>query len=143
MQVKDFLNKIRHIDMMIDCKCEQISNLRSRLTSLGSPTLGDKVQSTKDPDKFTNTVSKSMKLENKINADIDTLVELKNIARNIIERIDGEVEKLILYKRYFENKRFEEIAIECGYSLRHIYRLHDDALENFDKIYKDVIECHI
>ena len=81
MQVKEFLNKIRYIDMMIDCKLEQINGLRDRLTSIGSPSMGDKVQSSLDPDKFTNTISKIIDLENEINADIDNLVDLKCEAR--------------------------------------------------------------
>ena len=60
----------------------------------------------------------------------------------MIERMENEVEKVILYKRYFNNESFENIAVECGYSWRHIHRLHSEALKNFDKLYNDVIECH-
>ena len=135
MQAKEFLNKIRYIDMTIDCKCELIQELRSRIVSIGSPNLGDKVQSSLDPDKFTNTISKIIELENEINADIDTLVDLKREARQLIEKLDDNVEKLILYKRYFENKTFEQISVELNYSWRHIHRLHSSALQNFAKIY--------
>lgn len=135
MQAKEFLNKIRYIDMTIDCKCELIQELRSRIVSIGSPNLGDKVQSSLDPDKFTNTISKIIELENEINTDIDTLVDLKREARQLIEKLDDNVEKLILYKRYFENKTFEQISVELNYSWRHIHRLHSSALQNFAKIY--------
>lgn len=136
MLSKEVLNKIRKIDMMIDFKCEQVENLRSRLTSLGSPSMGDKVQSSLDPDKFTNTMSKIIELEEKINADIDELVDLKRDAMNCIEKLNNDVEKLVLYKRYFNNKSFEQISVEMGYSWRHIHRIHGNALKNFDKVYK-------
>ena len=122
--------------MMIDFKCEQVNTLRSRLTSLGSPSTGDKVQSSLDPDKFTNTMSKIIELEEKINADIDELVDLKRDAMNCIEKLNKDVEKLVLYKRYFNNKSFEQISVEMGYSWRQIHRIHGNALKNFDKVYK-------
>ena len=135
MQAKEFLNKIRHIDMMIDCKCSQIKGLRDRLTSISCP-MDEKVQSTKDPDKFTDPVSKIIELEQEINEDIDKLIDLKRVARKVIEQLDNEVEKMILYKRYFENKTFEQISVEMNYSWRQIHRLHGSALQSFSKVYK-------
>ena len=135
MQAKEFLNKIRHIDMMIDCKLEQTSNLRSRLTSI-NVTMGERVQSSLDPDKFTNTISKIVELEKEINDDIDKLVDLKSIARKAIESLDNDIEKMVLYKRYFENKTFEQISVELNYSWRRIHQFHGDALKKLER-------CHI
>ena len=135
MQAKEFLNKIRHIDMMIDCKLEQTSNLRSRLTSI-NVSMGERVQSSLDPDKFTNTISKIVELEKEINDDIDKLVDLKSIARKAIESLDNDIEKMVLYKRYFENKTFEQISVELNYSWRRIHQFHGDALKKLER-------CHI
>ena len=134
MQVKEFLNKIRHIDMMIDCKCDQIKGLRNRLTSISCP-MGEKVQSTKDPDKFTDPISKIVELEQEINEDIDKLIDLKRVARQMIEQLDNEVEKIVLYKRYFENKTFEQISVEMNYSWRRINQVHGDALKKLERLH--------
>ena len=136
MGSKEFLNKIRYIDMMINCKLEQVSELRSMLLPGAIRYDKDKVQTSNNADSISDTVSKIMELEEKINTDIDELVELKSVARENIERMENDVEKVILYKRYFNNESFENIAVECGYSWRHIHRLHGEALKNFDKIYK-------
>ena len=136
MGSKEFLNKIRYIDMMINCKLEQVSELRSMLLPGAIRYDKDKVQTSNNADSISDTVSKIMELEEKINTDIDELVELKSVARDNIERMENDVEKVILYKRYFNNESFENIAVECGYSWRHIHRLHGEALKNFDKIYK-------
>lgn len=137
MQVKEFLNKIRHIDMMIDCKCEQIANLRHRLTSISSPmaNLGDRVQATLDPDKFTNTISKIIDMEKEVNDDIDKLVDLKCAARKAIEQLDDDVEKMVLYKRYFNNKTFEQISVEMNYSWRRIHQVHGNALKKLERLH--------
>ena len=134
MQAKEFLNKIRHIDMMIDCKCSQIKGLRDRLTSISCP-MGEKVQSTKDPDKFTDPVSKIIELEQEINEDIDNLVDLKCKARKSIEQLNDDREKLVLYKRYFENKTFEQISVEMNYSWRRIHQFHSDALMQLEMLH--------
>ena len=135
MQAKEFLNKIRHIDMMIDCKLEQTSNLRSRLTSI-NVSMGERVQSSLDPDKSTNTISKIVALQKQIHDDIDKLVDLKSIARKAIESLDNDIEKMVLYKRYFENKTFEQISVELNYSWRRIHQFHGDALKKLER-------CHI
>ena len=122
--------------MMINCKLEQVAELRSMLLPGAIRYDKDKVQTSNNSDSISDTVSKIMELEEKINTDIDELVELKSVARENIERMENDVEKVILYKRYFNNESFENIAVECGYSWRHIHRLHGEALKNFDKIYK-------
>ena len=138
MKAKEFLKNIIHIDMMIDCKLEMIAELRSRLTSVSCATDNERVQTSLKGDKFIDTFARIEELEELVNDDIDKLVEYKKQAREMIERLDNNVEKIILYKRYFESKTFEQIAVECDYSWRHIHNLHSDALIKLDEI----IECH-
>lgn len=138
MGAKEFLNRIRTIDMMINCKTEQVAELRCRLTSISCSNDGDRVQTSLSADKFGDTISKIIELEDAINKDIDILIEYKDKARKLIECMKNDVEKVILYDRYFSNMSFEEIAVSCGYSWRHIHRVHANALKSF----KDVMECH-
>lgn len=129
MNVKDYLNKIRTVDALIDCKCDQIAKLRARLLNVTATTEGERVQTSKTDDKFADTIAKIVDLENEINRDIDRLVDLKCEARKLIEKLDDDVQKIVLYKRYFDNKRFEQIAIECNYSWRRINQIHSEALK--------------
>ena len=133
MQAKEFLKNIIQIDMMIDCKLEQITELRSRLTSIGCATDNERVQTSLKGDKYTDTIAKVMELEDLVNDDIDKLTEYKLQARELIEGLDNNVEKVVLYKRYFECKPFEQIAFECNYSWRQIHRIHGNALMKLDK----------
>ena len=140
MQAKEFLKKIIQIDMLIDSKLEQITELRSRLTSIGCATDNERVQTSLKGDKITDTIAKIMELEELVNKDIDKLTEYKLQARELIEGLESNVEKIVLYKRYFECKTFEQIAVECNYSWRQTKRKHDRAIKKLDKVLvKDVI----
>ena len=140
MQAKEFLKNIIQIDMMIDCKLEQITELRSRLTSIGCATDNERVQTSLKGDKYTDTIAKIMELEDLVNDDIDKLTEYKLQARELIEGLDNNVEKVVLYKRYFGRKTFGQIADECNYCSRQTKRKHDRALKKLDKmLVKDVI----
>ena len=134
MKAKEFLKNIIHIDAMINCKLEQIAELRSRLTSVSCATDNERVQTSLKGDKMTDTIAKIMELEELVNDDIDVLTEYKLQAREMIEKLDSNVEKIVLYKRYFDCKSFEKIAVECNYSWRHVHRIHGNALVNLDKI---------
>ena len=134
MQAKEFLKNLIQIDMMISCKKEQIAELRERLTSIGCGTDNERVQTSIKGDKMTNVIAKIMELENLVNNDIGILTEYKLQAREMIEKLQNNVEKIVLYKRYFDCKSFEQIAVECNYSWRHVHRIHGNALINLDKI---------
>ena len=127
MTVREFLENIRYTDMLIDSKLQQIKSIRERLCS-ATVSLGEKVQGSKDPDKFTYGVAKIIELEKVINADIDKLIDMKVQAREMIETLDSIVEKTVLYKRYFENNSFDDIAVVMNYSVRRVYQYHADAI---------------
>lgn len=139
MNVKEFLNRIRKIDLLIDVKVREVGALRDILENVTVNTEKERVQTSMTGDKFADTISKIVDLENEINADIDVLVEYKSRARKLIEKLDDDVLKVILYDRYFRGCTFEEIAVSINYSWRHTCRLHGIALQKL----KCVIECHI
>lgn len=142
MSVKEFLNKIRKIDLLIDEKLQDVQVLRDRLTNITANIQSERVQTSMSGDKFADTISKIIDLEHEINADIDVLVEYKKSARELIEKLDDDILKVILYKRYFSGKTFEQIAVEINYSWRWTCKLHGRALQKLNK-YKEDIEIHI
>nr|DAI62361.1 MAG TPA: Protein of unknown function (DUF1492) [Caudoviricetes sp.] len=53
-----------------------------------------------------------------------------------IQKLNNTDYEQILYKRYCQSKKWEEIAMEMNYSYRWILKLHGRALEEFRKINK-------
>lgn len=138
MSAKELLSKVKEMDLLIDEKLQDVQGLRDRLTNVTASYEGERVQTSMQGDKFAETVAKIVDLEEKINSDVDALIKHKEHARELIEKIDNDVLKAILYKRYFRGYTFEEIAVEIGYSWRHTCRLHGIALQKLNR----VIECH-
>lgn len=143
MRAKNFLNKIKELDLLIDEKLADVEMLKSRLTNVTASCEGERVQTSMQGDKFADTVAKIVDLQNNINRDIDKLIDYKAVARELIEKLDDDLLKNIMYKRYFRGCTFEEIAVSIGYSWRHTCRLHGVALQKLNEHMKDVIECHI
>lgn len=77
-------------------------------------------------------IAKIVDLENRINVDIDRLIDLKAEISEVIEAVKDAQERLLLRYRYIDGKTFEEIAVMMEYSWRHIHRLHSQALSSVE-----------
>lgn len=132
-EIKAKLNSVLNTDKLIDTKLVDIEELRRRLQDVKSPTFGDRVQSTKDPDKFTNVINKIIELEKEVNEDIDKLIDNKNACRELIESLESNFYKVVLYKIYFEGKSLRTVADSLSVSVRQIARIRNKAIVQISK----------
>lgn len=51
-----------------------------------------------------------------------------------IEKLSNDTHRNILFKRYVEDKSFEEISVEMGYVYNYTCNLHGDALSELSKL---------
>ncbi len=87
------------------------------------------VPSNKNVHSMEDIIVKMFDLENEINNDIDTLVDLKAAIISKIKQVEDPEYRMLLELRYLCFKKWEQIAVEMGYDLRWIHRLHNKALE--------------
>ena len=73
-------------------------------------------------------VTKIVDLQADINRDIDSLVDLKREIVGVIKAVDNTECQTLLELRYLCFKSWEQIAVDMGYNVRHVYRLHDVAV---------------
>ena len=132
-EIKTKLNSVLNTDKLVDTKLVDIEELRRRLQDVKSPTFGDRVQSTKDPDKFTNVINKIIELEKEVNEDIDKLIDNKNACRELIESLESNFYKVVLYKIYFEGKSLRTVADSLNVSVRQIARIRNKAIVQISK----------
>lgn len=129
MNPKTYLQQVRKYDTLINNKLAEITSLRELTTSITSSLKTDIVQSSGAPDRIAKCIERIVDLEREVNADIDCFITLKREIMSTIDQIDDLVSVDLLYKRYFQYKTWEVIAIEMGYSYRQITRLHGKALK--------------
>ena len=118
MTVKEYLNQAYRLDQRIDAKIAQISSLNDLATKC-TATLSDMPR---NPNRGSTTmadaVDKIVDLQREINRDIDRLVDL-----------DNPEYQTILEKRYLCFMAWEQIAVDLGYDLRYLHKLHHRALD--------------
>ena len=129
MSNKDYLSQAYRIDQRINSKLAQVMSLRDLLGKATGTLSGAPKAATPNPHSMEDTIAKIVDLESEINEDIDALVDLKSEIMRRIKRVENTEYQTILELRYLCFKRWEEIAVDMGYSLRRLYELHDCALE--------------
>ena len=77
-----------------------------------------------------DVIIKIIDFENEINAEIDRLVDIKREITCLINSVPNQEEQTLLELRYLCFKTWEQIAVEMGYSLQNVYKLHSKALKN-------------
>ena len=126
--VKEFLSEAYHIDQHINSKIEQVASLHDLATKATS-TLSDVPPSgTRNVHRMEDVIARIVDLENEINKDIDSLVELKHRIVSLIKSVDNSEYQTLLELRYLCFKPWEQIAVDMGYSIHHLYKLHNAAL---------------
>ena len=83
----------------------------------------------RDGSKMEDAIIKIIDLENEINQDMMKLVELKKDIIRRIKAVESAELQTILELRYLSYMRWEEIAIELGYGIDNVFRLHRNALD--------------
>lgn len=134
MKPKEYLQQVQKLDVMINQKIAEKSELRKFDGVLGIDYSGDKVQSSPKGDApFTKSVERIIDLEKEIDDMIDQYVNLKDQIINEIQSLSNVTYIEILYKRYIKYKRLEVIAVELGYSYQYVRVMHGYALQEFEK----------
>lgn len=129
MTAKEYLKQAYKIDQRINSKLEQLSSLRSLVMKV-TTTLSDGVfNKTRDVHSREYAISKIIDMEHELNADVDMIVDLKSEIIALIKKVEDTELQTVLELRYLCFKNWKQISDEMGYSVQHIFRLHEKALE--------------
>ena len=137
MKIKEYLMQAYRIDQRINSKLEQIGALHD-LATKATVTYSDMPKSpNRSGSRIEDAIIKIIDLEDEINKDIDRLVDLKTDITHLIKNLDSHEYQIILEQRYLYFKSWEQISVDLGYSIQHTFRLHDAALTELERFYKD------
>lgn len=132
MNVKEYLGQAYRIDQRINSKLEQISSLRNLAIKATSTLSAIPPSGSRNVHRMEDVIVKIIDMENEINADIDRLVDLKKDVASLIKSVSSPEQQTLLELRYLCFKSWEEIAVEMGYTIQHIYRIRDKALKGIN-----------
>ena len=129
MTNEEYFRQAYRLDQKIQSDIEEVSRLRAMAVSISAPFSGDRVQTSLPSDApFARCVEKILLLEEKINAEIDAYVGLKEQIRDAIAAVSNTDEQMVLRSRYIHNKTWEQIGRELNANARTIRRWHEEAI---------------
>lgn len=137
MTAKEYLSQARHLDDRINTKLQQISQLNNLATNVTAAMTGMPRSASQPTSRMANAVDKIVDLQAEINADIDTLVDLKRAIADLIRSVPNTDQQTVLEKRYLCFQSWEQIAVDMAYSLHYLYKVHASALDYCDSILKE------
>lgn len=131
MTVKEYLRQAYRLDQKISSDLEEVSALREMASSVSSPQLSERIQTSRKKDApFVRSIEKIIDLEERINKEIDLLVELKKEIRTVITTVEDTDERMVLKYRYIHNYTWEQIGNELHADARTVRRWHGSALQH-------------
>ena len=132
MTVKELLRSVREQDSLLRAYEQELEDLRRRAYNISSPKLGDKIQSNHLAT-LDEIVAKIEQQAAKVNAAWDELIDKRNQAKALINKVDDESIRCVLYRYYILIQTWEQIAVEMNYTIRWVYKLHGKALQDLEK----------
>lgn len=134
MRAKEYLQGVQRLDMMIDQKVKELSDLRQMVSGVGGIDYAkERVQTSPSGDApFIRQTLRIVELEQEINDAIDVFVNRKHKIIDQIQTLENVNYVDLLYKRYIEYKSLEQIAVEMHFSYNHTRHLHGYALQAFE-----------
>ncbi len=143
MTAKEYLMQIYRLNEELEINKDRVRELESNITWIKAVDYsGDKVSSSHN-DKMCEQVAKLVDLEQKVRTESLEIQEKKDKIISEIKQI-GELSHLkelqkakyikVLTLRYVNCKRWEKIACDMSESIRHVHRIHGEALNAFKSL---------
>jgi DNA-directed RNA polymerase specialized sigma subunit len=129
MTPKAYLNQAYRLEQRIKLHKEELDDLRGLLSGITSPGFEEHYNPNQPTDApFVKTIYKIMEQEEKVNHELDLLLELKKEISGVINDVDSMDERLVLTYRYLKNYTWSRIGDEMHADERTVRRWHDRAL---------------
>lgn len=136
MTAKEYLNRVRRQNYILKQTEKELNEVRADILTLRASSLSEHVSGSKNSD----TADKYIRLESymeKVNAEWDKLIDMRNAAKDLIGAMPDPMHRAVLYARYINGQRWEDIAMDMHYSWKGIFKLHGQALRVFDQMHGD------
>ena len=131
---KEYLNQVRNLETKMKILKEEIDTLRELVVSTGAVQQQERVMSSGAQDRMAETICKINEKEEEWNELMREFALTRAEVIISIQKLNNSDYEQILYKRYCQSKKWEEIALELNYSYQWVCKLHGRALLEIEKI---------
>ncbi len=131
---KEYLNQVRTLETKMKILKEEIDTLRELVVSTGAVQQEERVMSSGAQDRMAETICKINEKEEEWNELMREFALTRAEVIISIQKLNNSDYEQILYKRYCQSKKWEEIALELNYSYQWVCKLHGRALLEIEKI---------
>jgi len=134
---KRWLQRYRILDQEINQRLDQIDALRAtaeRTTTVLSDMPGSGGFKSRE-DIYIKLIDMSNEVNKLVDGYVDKKREAERQRNNILSAIralDDPSMEALMYMRYIDCCDFEEIAVTMAYCIRHVWRLHGNALQRLE-----------
>ena len=131
MTAKEYLRQAYRLDHRINSDIAEMERLQEMAGSVGSPGFEEHFNPNRPAEApFVRCLEKVWDLEQKINSEIDRLIDLKAQMREVIATASNADEQMVLRYRYIHNMTWEQIGDELHADRTTVYRWHNSALNH-------------
>lgn len=133
MRAKDFLRQVYKLDRMVENKLAEKRQWQEIAAGATPQTTGERVQSSGNPQRMADAISRYIDIEQEIDECIDRLVDTKREVIGVIEQLNA-TEYDVLHKMYIQGYSLQEVADIKGRSYSWMTSTHGRALQNVQRI---------
>ena len=135
MTAKEYLKQAYLLDAQINSQIRSLESYKSMRGVVQGMTYAERIGT--NPNRnleapFVKTIEKIMLLEDRINQEIDRLMDLKMEIGEAINKMEIPAERLLLKYRYLDGMEWIDISQILSVSYRTVHRIHASALRNFE-----------
>ena len=134
MNSKEYLKQAYLIDRQIKLDIQKLDSMRGALHGRAISYDRDGSKAASKINGMEDSMIRVLDYERHINEEIERLTAKRGEIENDIYMIPDDILREVLIRRYLLYQKWELIAEEMNYGVRHIYKLHLKALREFSEL---------
>ena len=130
-EVRLILDKARLSYRVLEAKKEYLERIRQLAETVSGVDYSKEViRGGAEKSRLAESVYAIVDYENDIEKDIETMVDCQRQADKLINLLESSLEKAVLIRRYKQDERWEDIAMDLHITFRHATRVNKAAISH-------------
>ena len=133
MTAQEYLGQVEQKIVAVKNMNSGINNLREVLVSISGMDSGERVQASRDNDKFGSIFARIDEKERIMDEKSKELIDFTAKVENEICSMENPQYMTLLHKKYVLLEPLKQIASEMNFTYRYVAKMHGYALQEFEK----------